>query len=283
MKILRMLDKGFVLYKALIYEIIIRSEGSLMTLDNWLNIPHAIPLVLVMWMAGLLGSVGHCAGMCGPIVLSFGVAQAEMKRPQWKQHLFFQLGRVTTYMILGAVIGGLGSFSRIQSVQEMADCCKVEGQVLLSMEAWPWQLWLKLAIGFAMTTFGIFLTLGRRADALMEFQLPDRLQRFLGRSIKWAYFPYGVGMIWGLIPCGLVYMMLLKSLEMGSWQMGALGMGSFGLGNLPLLFALGFISTQISQRWKHRLLRISGILVTGLGIFILSQAVQLLKLASMTS
>jgi len=86
-------------------------------------------------------------------------------------------------------------------------------------------------------------------------------------------------MIWGLIPCGLVYMMLLKSLEMGSWQMGALGMGAFGLGNLPLLFALGFVSTQLSQRWKHRLLRFSGVLVTGLGIFVLYQAVQLLKLA----
>lgn len=124
-----------------------------------------------------------------------------------------------------------------------------------------------------------FLTLGRRADTLMEFQLPDRFQQFLGRSIKWAHFPYWVGMIWGLIPCGLVYMMLLKSLEMGSWQMGALGMGAFGLGNLPLLFALGFVSTQLSQRWKHRLLRFSGVLVTGLGIFVLYQAVQLLKLA----
>lgn len=69
---------------------------------------------------------------------------------------FFQLGRVTTYMILGAIIGSLGSFARLQSVQEMADCCKPEGQALLSMEAWPWQLWLKLGIGFAMMTLGIF-------------------------------------------------------------------------------------------------------------------------------
>ncbi len=249
-------------------------------LENWLNIPHAIPLVLVMWMAGLLGSVGHCIGMCGPIVLSFGISQTETKRPKWKQHLFFQLGRVTTYMFLGACVGSLGSLFRLQSVQEMADCCKPEGQVLLSMQAWPWQLWLKLAIGFLMMTFGIFLTLGRRVDALMEFQLPERLQRFLGRSIKWANLPYLVGMAWGLIPCGLVYMMLLKSLEMGSWQMGAMGMGAFGLGNLPLLFALGFVSTQISQHWKYRLLRFSGLLITGLGIFILYQAVHLLKLVS---
>ncbi|MFM8233685.1 MAG: sulfite exporter TauE/SafE family protein [Holophagaceae bacterium] len=251
-------------------------------LENWLNIPHAIPLILVMWTAGLLGSVGHCAGMCGPIVLSFGVAQAESKRPHWQQHLLFQLGRITTYMILGAIIGSIGSIARLQSVQEMVDCCKPEGKGLLSVGAWPWQLWLKLTIGFVIMTLGIFLTFGRRADALMEFQLPDRIQGFLGRHIQWAHFPYWIGMIWGLIPCGLVFMMLLKSLEMGSWQMGALGMGSFGLGNLPLLFTLGLVSTHISLRWKQRLLRMSGLLVASLGIFILYQAIQLLKLVSGT-
>ena len=46
-------------------------------IEQWLNHPHAAPWLVVMWIAGLLGSLGHCAGMCGPIVAAFGLSQAK--------------------------------------------------------------------------------------------------------------------------------------------------------------------------------------------------------------
>jgi len=247
-------------------------------LENWLNHPHAMPWLLVMWVAGLLGSLGHCAGMCGPITTAFGVAQARHGGRPWIRHLIFQLGRVSTYALLGAAIGALGGFARIQNIQDMHECCRPEGAALVAAQAWPWQVWVKLGIGFLMLLMGLFLVLGRRADALMEFSLPAPLRRLLGEGLKHAGAPYLLGLLWGLIPCGLVYMMLLKSLDAGTWRMGAAGMAAFGLGNMPLLLGLGLVGTRLSQAWKQRLLRLGGLTVALMGASILWQAVTLLRL-----
>jgi hypothetical protein len=247
-------------------------------LEHWLNMPHAAPWLLVMWVAGLLGSIGHCAGMCGPIVAAFGVSQAKRGGKMWPRHLLFQLGRVTTYTVLGAAIGFLGGFARIQSIQDMHECCRPDGAALVAAQAWPWQVWVKLAIGFLMLLLGLFMLLGRRADALMEFKLPRAISNLLGRGLRSGGGPWVLGMAWGLIPCGLVYMMLLKTLDYGSWRMGAAGMAAFGLGNMPLLLGLGLMSTKLSQAWKQRLLRLGGLLVAAMGTYIIWQAVTLLRL-----
>lgn len=247
-------------------------------LETWLNQPHAASWLLVMWVAGLLGSVGHCAGMCGPIVASFGFSQARHGGRLWPRHLLFQLGRVFTYAGLGAAIGFAGGFARLQTVEDMHACCRPEGQALLAAEAWPWQIYVKLGLGFLMLLLGLFMALGRRADALMEWKLPRPLQDLLGKGLRSGGGPFFLGLLWGLIPCGLVYMMLLRSLDAGSWRMGAAGMAAFGFGNLPVLMGLGLASTKLSQAWKHRLLRLGGLLVAGMGAYVLWQAVHLLRL-----
>ena len=247
-------------------------------LAAWLNQPHALPWLAVMWMAGLLGSVGHCAGMCGPIVASFGLAQARQGGRLWPRHLAFQAGRVTTYAVLGGLIGYLGGLARLQTLQDLHECCRPQGQALLAAQAWPLQVWVKFGVGFLMLLLGLAMALGTRADALMELPMPGPLRRFLGRGLKWGGAPYLLGLTWGLIPCGLVYMMLLRSLDAGSWRMGAAGMVCFGLGNLPLLLGLGLVSSRISRAWRFRLLRLGGLLVAGMGGAILWQAVRLLRL-----
>ena len=158
-------------------------------IEAWLSQPHALPWLLVMWCAGLLGSVGHCAGMCGPIVASFGLAQARDGGRLWPRHLLFQAGRVTTYAVLGGLIGYLGGFARLQTVQDMHECCRPAGQALLAAQAWPWQVWVKLAVGFLMLALGLALALGARADTLMELPMPGFLRRFLGRGLKWGGGP----------------------------------------------------------------------------------------------
>ncbi|MFN8010709.1 MAG: sulfite exporter TauE/SafE family protein [Holophagaceae bacterium] len=247
-------------------------------LETWLNQPHAASWLGVMWVAGLLGSVGHCAGMCGPLVTAFGMAQARRDGRPWVRHLLFQMGRVATYALLGAAIGWAGGFARLQTVADMEACCRPEGQALLASQAWPWQVWVKLGLGALMLLLGLLLVLGRRADALMEWSLPKPLQTLLGRGLKSGGGPVLLGLLWGLVPCGLVYMMLVKSLDAGSWRMGAAGMAAFGLGNLPVLLGLGLASTRLGQAWRHRLLRLGGLLVAGMGVYSLVQAVHLLRL-----
>jgi len=250
-------------------------------LEHWLNHPHAAPWLLVMWIAGLLGSLGHCAGMCGPIVAAFGLSQAKHGGRTWTRHLRFQLGRITTYTVLGGLIGFLGGFARLQTIQDMHACCKPEGAALIAAQAWPWQIWVKLGIGVLMLLMGGIMALGGRADALMEFRLPTPLQKLMGKGLALGSLPYALGLLWGFIPCGLVYMMLLRTLDGGDWKMGAAGMAAFGLGNAPLLLGLGLASTRLSQAWKARLLRVGGLLVAGMGCYILWQAVMLLRLQAM--
>lgn len=247
-------------------------------IENWLNHPHAAPWLVVMWVAGLLGSVGHCAGMCGPIVASFGMSQARHGGRLWPRHLLFQVGRVLTYMALGAAIGFAGGFARLQTVEDMHACCRPDGQALIAAQSWPWQIYVKLGLGFLMLLMGLFMLLGRRADALMEFPLPKPIAALLGKGLRTGGGPLFLGLLWGLIPCGLVYMMLLKSLDAGTWRMGAAGMGAFGLGNLPVLLGLGLASTKLGQAWKHRLLRLGGATVAAMGAMVLFQAIRLLKL-----
>jgi len=247
-------------------------------LEHWLNQPHAAPWLLVMWIAGLLGSIGHCAGMCGPVVAAFGIAQAKEGGSLWPRHLLFQGGRIATYTLLGGLIGFLGGFARLQTIQDMHACCRPEGAELVAAQAWPWQIYVKLGIGFLMLLLGLFMAMGKRADSLLEFSMPSFLQRFLGRGLKWGGAPFLLGMAWGFIPCGLVYMMLLRSLDAGSWRMGAAGMAAFGLGNVPVLLGLGLAATRLSPALRSGLLRVGGLLVGGMGAYILWQAVRLLRL-----
>ncbi|MFN7958324.1 MAG: sulfite exporter TauE/SafE family protein [Holophagaceae bacterium] len=247
-------------------------------LESWLNHPHAAPWLVVMWIAGLLGSLGHCAGMCGPIVAAFGLSQANQGERPWTRHLRFQLGRITTYALLGGLIGFLGGFARLQTVQDMHACCRPEGAALIAAQAWPWQVWVKLAVGVLMLLMGLAMALGGRIDALLEFKLPAPLQKLMGKGLALGGLPYALGLLWGLIPCGLVYMMLLRTLDGGDWRMGAAGMAAFGLGNAPLLLGLGLASTRLSQAWKARLLRLGGLLVAGMGGYILWQAAMLLRI-----
>ena len=247
-------------------------------LETWLAQPHALPWLGVMWMAGLLGSVGHCAGMCGPIVASFGLAQARQGGRPWLRHLGFQAGRITTYAALGGLIGFLGGFARLQTVADFHACCRPQGQALLAAQAWPWQVWMKLAVGFMMVLLGVCLALGSRADGLLELPMPGPIKRLLGHGLRWGGGPFLLGLCWGLIPCGLVYMMLLRAVDAGSWRMGAAGMICFGLGNLPLMLGLGLASTRLSRAWRFRLLRLGGLLVAGMGGAILWQAARLIRL-----
>src|ERR1035438_3184348 len=137
-------------------------------LEAWLNHPHAAPWLVVMWIAGVLGSLGHCAGMCGPIVAAFGLSQGKHGGSAWTRHLRFQLGRITTYAVLGGLIGFLGGFARLQTVQDMHACCRPDGAALIAAQAWPWQIWVKLGIGILMLLMGLVMALGGRADSLME-------------------------------------------------------------------------------------------------------------------
>lgn len=193
--------------------------------------------VLAMFVIGLMGA-GHCVGMCGGIVAALGFA-ADKETNRWPILLSYNLGRITSYAIAGALVGLLGLF----------------GREFLSLGPW-----LRAFAGILLILMGLYL-----ADWWRLLTWFERGGQYLWRRIQ----PLGkglfqvrsagrgflFGMIWGWLPCGLVYSALAYAAATAEPGSGALAMAAFGLGTLPAMLAGGVFSSQLKQWLQGRLLR----------------------------
>ncbi len=214
------------------------------------------------FLVGLLGGV-HCVGMCGGIV---GAVSMAMKMPQTPDDstklpsqillmLAYNSGRIFSYTLAGAVMGGLGlmlaSFLPVQLAQQL----------------------LLVIAGVFMILLGFYLTGWWTVIALIEkpgVRLWKKIEP-LGRGllpVKTLKQSLLLGALWGWLPCGLVYSVLIWSVSSGSALYGALVMLAFGLGTLPNLLAMGVLSSRFAGFMHKRAVRVfSGVVVIGLGLF----------------
>jgi len=205
---------------------------------------------LALFLVGLLGGT-HCVGMCGGIVgaLSMG-GQA-----RWSMHLAYNGGRILSYAAAGAIAGALGAASM-----------GLEGQV-------PARLILYFVANLMLVAMGLYLlgvtkalAFTERAGQSLWRRLQPLTRRFLPvRSVAQA-FPLGV--LWGWLPCGLVYSALATALSTGSAGRGALTMLAFGLGTLPNLLLAGIVLARLNEFVRRPIVRtLSGLLVLGFGLY----------------
>jgi hypothetical protein len=205
---------------------------------------------LALFLVGLLGGT-HCVGMCGGIVgaLSMGAPG------RWSMHLAYNAGRILSYTAAGAAAGALGAASM-----------SLEGQM-------PVRLVLYLLANLMLVALGLYLLGVTRALAFTERagqHLWRRLQpltrRFLPARTVAQALP--LGLLWGWLPCGLVYSALASSLTAGSASRGALLMLCFGLGTLPNLLLAGILFARLNEFVRRPVVRtLSGLLVLGFGLY----------------
>ena len=220
---------------------------------------------LAVFLVGLLGGV-HCVGMCGGIVsaLSFqpdavkpvSFAKTPIhKTPVWHLHLAYNIGRIGSYTIAGAVMGGLGSLGLL-----------LNGVLPVQMTLYVAANLMMIALGLYLTGIARTLAFTERAGLWLWQHLQPLTRRFLpAQSIAQA-FP--LGMLWGWLPCGLVYSVLAMTLLTGSALQGAATMLAFGLGTLPNLMLAGLLATRFRQFTQARILRWSaGMLVISFGVW----------------
>lgn len=228
--------------------------------------PYAGGLLLAMLVAGLASGV-HCLGMCGGIVAAFGArrtipvrAAPAARRPGIAQQLAFNAGRITSYAAGGALAG-------------------FAGEAAITMAgALPAQTALYVLANLMLVLAGLYLAgagwILRRLETLGA-PLWRRLQPLAGRMMG-AGTPghvYAAGLLWGWLPCGLVYGALAAAAFAGSPGAGAAAMLAFGLGTLPNLLAAGLIAERLRGWLEHRGARLAaGALVLGFGVFGLAQA-----------
>lgn len=206
----------------------------------------------LLFLTGLASSV-HCIAMCGGINLSQSLPAAESKAGKlaaFAPTALYNLGRVISYTVIGAILGGVGY---------ILSGTGVGVPVLL-------QGILKLAAGALMVVMGINM-LGlfpglRRVTA----RLPG-LTRGRVRSSR----PFVVGLLNGLMPCGPLQSVQIIALASGHPLVGALSMLAFSLGTVPLMLGLGAVVSALGQRFARIVLTVGAVLVTVLGLAMLSQ------------
>jgi sulfite exporter TauE/SafE len=209
--------------------------------------------LLAVFVVGLLGGV-HCLGMCGSIVGIF-TAQAPKGSARWPFHLAYSSGRITSYAVAGALVGAIGQAGLL-----MRDAVPVQ-HILFALSSL-----MLIALGLYLAgVWGAVRQLEQMGGALWK-----RLQPYTARLLPVNTVPraLGLGALWGWLPCGLVYSVLLTALASGSAVQGALIMLAFGLGTLPNLLAIGLFWESIKGWVQSRKVRlVAGSLVASFGIY----------------
>lgn len=209
--------------------------------------------IFAVFLVGLLGGV-HCLGMCGSIVGIF-TAQVPKNTARWPFHLAYSSGRIASYAVAGALVGAVG-----QAGLMMRDAVPVQ-HLLFALSS-------VMLIALGLYLAGLWGAV--RCLEQMGAGLWRHLQPFTTKLLPVNTLPraLGLGALWGWLPCGLVYSVLLTALASGSAAQGALIMLAFGLGTLPNLLAIGLFWESI-QGWVRspQVRLVAGGVVMAFGVY----------------
>ena len=213
--------------------------------------------LIPIFMVGLLGGI-HCIGMCGGIVSAFSAATPSARRvfpiavrgnaPSAHNALFtaaYNVGRISSYMVAGAVAGGIvGSARLLAGLSPLqSGAYWLANLMLVAIGLYLMDAWRGVA---QLETAG--QSIWRRVQPLMRHVLPaDTPSKALL-----------LGALWGWLPCGMVYSVLMTAMLSGSATSGAMVMLAFGLGTLPALYALGMLGAKARAWSQRRVVRMSG-------------------------
>ncbi len=210
-------------------------------------------LLVSVLLIGLLGSM-HCMGMCGGFALV--LARTSSKRgPVIRRQALYYTGKTVTYALLGGIAGGMGHalgalFSGFQSV-------------------------LSLSLGVVLVLIGLgLLGMIRNVETMPFMTAPwQRLSRLLGVQLNTSSpaGAFGLGLVNGLLPCGLVYAALAVGTATGTAIEGALVMSVFGLSTVPALVLAASAGLLLKPAWRLRINQISGIVILVLGLITITR------------
>lgn len=201
----------------------------------------------MFWMGLALGVAGsaHCIGMCGPLALALPTGDAgPLRRAGYLAA--YSAGRVATYATLGAGFGVLGLGIRLAGMQQL----------------------LSIAVGIslilAVVLPQLLVRFKRSKPWPWEGAVHKALRRWMGRPSTPRFV--GVGLVNGLLPCGLVYTALAGASVSGSVASGMTFMAGFGFGTVPALFAVAWLAKGASSNFRTGLRRVLPVLTLIVGL-----------------
>lgn len=211
-------------------------------------------LVLALSL-GFLGSL-HCMGMCGPLAFNISVRKAHGIPLQSILHaLSYNVGRIITYSLMGLIFGLVGSMLVLTSLQKWSSIILGVFFILSFIIAkTPEHLFLRTSVGRSVNTY-----VYKALDKILKSSttVPSLL----------------VGMVNGLLPCGLVYVAISGALMATSYTGGMLFMLCFGVGTIPLMAAIMILPSLGKKRLLKGFNRVLPYINLGFGIFLIYRAI----------
>ena len=223
---------------------------------------EAAPLVALFFL-GLTGT-GHCIGMCGPLIFAF-----PGKTGKISAHLCYHAGRLTTYAIVGILLGSVGLAVAKLSVAAGFDYLTAISRL---------QVFFSVLAGAFLLIFGLSQLGLTRHPNWVAVATPDKIPgfRYLVRSAFLESSPILMvctGLFMGFLPCGLSYAAFSRALSASRPMEGGALLLAFGVGTLPGLLLVGTGASVLSRRYRRHCDIFSGILMIGMAVSLFVDAI----------
>jgi uncharacterized protein len=213
---------------------------------------------MFLWTAFILGLIGsaHCAGMCGPIALAL-----PLRSDNWFTRvsggLIYNVGRIFTYMVLGAIFGLLGK----------------------GLHMAGFQLWTSIVIGILMISFVLVPLIFNGIPSLthvFESYSSRLLSGFRNLFRKGDPMSLvGIGLLNGILPCGLVYVAVAGAINTGDVISAMVYMALFGAGTIPVMLAVSLAGTMISLKLRIFVNKLAPYAIILLGVLFILRGLSL--------
>jgi sulfite exporter TauE/SafE len=214
----------------------------------------SIEITGAAFVMGLAGSL-HCVGMCGPLALALPVSHSN-NLSRFTGGTIYNLGRVVSYSVLGLIFGTVGKF----------------------LIASHWQTRLSLVLGTIILIYLFipkkYLHFSKRTVFSKPFLLLRNQLGKLFQSRNTSSF-FSIGILNGLLPCGLVYLALTSSVITGSSVNGGLFMTFFGLGTFPAMMATIILGNYLNQQMRLKISKVLPVLLFVMGTLLVLRGLEL--------
>jgi sulfite exporter TauE/SafE len=204
---------------------------------------------------GFLGSF-HCVGMCGPIALALPVDHSNPTK-RILGTLSYNLGRILTYGAMGALFGLLGKGFVMAGYQQWLSIGL--GVAILVGVLWPKSF--NLSTPFLQPIYKVVAFIKQKLGGLFR---KKSMQSLLS-----------IGLLNGLLPCGLVYMGVAGAIATGSPLNGSLFMMTFGLGTAPAMLSVTLLSGSITLQWRNNIRKVVPVVVSTMAILLILRGLNL--------
>jgi sulfite exporter TauE/SafE len=213
------------------------------------------PILVSGFTLGAAGSL-HCLGMCGPLSLALPVHQLGRTR-KFISLLSYQAGRIITYSLLGLILGLAGKAIQLAGYQQG----------------------ISITMGLFVLGFAVLYIMRRRMlqlRGLNKFYL--FIQKEMGHLLRSVSSPKGfllMGMVNGLLPCGMVYVALAATISLTDIFQGTIFMALFGAGTLPAMMLAGYAGTLVGPRSRQVFRKLVPLFISLMGIILILRGLNL--------